>query len=142
MHRGAGRGRPDVHSPLALFLTFDIVWVFGFPFFVCLFVCLFGLGFGRLVGILPGGTASSWSGGRRRGLAATQGTLPRQHNISFVRSLGAGVLLAAVDRRAKVVRAGVDTRGVDVVVFCKVAHGDDERRGETGVKREWEAQMR
>lgn len=50
--------------------------------------------------------------------------LPGQHDVALMRALGAGARAAAVDRGAEEVGARVDARGVDVVVFGEVAHGD------------------
>lgn len=41
-----------------------------------------------------------------------------------MRTLGTGALAAAVDRGAEEVGPRVDARGVDVVVFGEVAHGE------------------
>lgn len=47
---------------------------------------------------------------------------PRQHNVPLMRSAGACIAPAAVNRGADEVRAGVGASGVDVVVSRKVAH--------------------
>lgn len=50
--------------------------------------------------------------------------LSREHDITLMRAIGARALAAAIDRGAEEVGPGIDTRGVDVVVFGEVTHGE------------------
>lgn len=58
--------------------------------------------------------------------------LPGQHDEALVWAFWAGTFPAAVHRGAEKVCPGVDTRSVDVVVFGKVAHGEDAELREVG----------
>lgn len=71
-----------------------------------------------------GGGGCRWIHRWRQGwcLATTERAAAGNHNVSLVGPLDAGPLMAAVGRCSEEMRTGVDARGVDVVVFRKIAH--------------------